>query len=271
MLIMFLAPRVLVKFFTTTYMPLDKDIVREQWVKGDLKDRLGIQHRREGKPVDLETAAMYKNPHLRSQSEADPADYQPVLSGSPNSTMLSPPTKSTLGFATPDPHSSPGLDGDDSQYIMVDPPLDGPSHLRGPLSGRSSLVPSYYSASDIPAPSPMPPVHYSTPRAPPDSGPSSPRHPLEQHTPPQMLSVPPSPAYHPPPSSYEMRVRGAPSPLSDLSHGPSEVSYATAREYPADEGMRSAALTPSPTQLHPPGQRHDRPESGMSWAGGRAI
>ncbi|KAI0070171.1 hypothetical protein K474DRAFT_1680362 [Panus rudis PR-1116 ss-1] len=40
------APRFIVKFIRTSYFPLDKDIIREMWVKGDLKDRLGISHRR---------------------------------------------------------------------------------------------------------------------------------------------------------------------------------------------------------------------------------
>ncbi|KAG1725617.1 phospholipid-transporting ATPase 1 [Suillus paluster] len=67
-----LAPRFLIKFFKSTYMPLDKDIVREMWVGGDLKDRLGIRHRKELKNkrvVDLETAPMFREPHARSASE----------------------------------------------------------------------------------------------------------------------------------------------------------------------------------------------------------
>ncbi|KAG5220586.1 phospholipid-transporting ATPase [Salix suchowensis] len=39
------APRFLYKFVAQVYFPLDKDIVREAWVMGDLKDQLGIRHR----------------------------------------------------------------------------------------------------------------------------------------------------------------------------------------------------------------------------------
>lgn len=50
-------------------MPLDRDIVREMWVYGDLKDRLGIKHRRARKKGDIEVAPMFHQPHARSQSE----------------------------------------------------------------------------------------------------------------------------------------------------------------------------------------------------------
>lgn len=286
----------LVKFFTTTYTPLDKDIVREQWVKGDLKDRLGIAHRRGG-ARNLEAAPLCKSPHLRSVSEAEPAEYHPVLTRSPGSAALSPPTASQPGFGSP----MPEIDLEDAQYVLVDAP---PAHLR-PGGGdlRSSLIPSYYSASALPPPSPLPPVQYG-PMSPPLSssgGPSSPRHPLEGR---ETLSVPPSPvygltaqhqqpsqppspgylsagqsAYAPPPSAYEMRVRspGAPS-LSDRA--PSEATFVTAREPSAEDGAvhyggQRAPVTPTPTPPGTPGlvggQRHERPESGVSWAGGRAV
>lgn len=63
------APRFLVKFVSTSYLPLDRDIVREMWVYGDLKDRLGIQHRREKKGGDIEGTPIFHQPHARSQSE----------------------------------------------------------------------------------------------------------------------------------------------------------------------------------------------------------
>jgi len=50
-------------------MPLDRDIVREMWVYGDLKDRLGIKHRKDRKKGDIEGAPMFHQPHARSQSE----------------------------------------------------------------------------------------------------------------------------------------------------------------------------------------------------------
>jgi phospholipid-translocating ATPase len=70
--VVYLAPRFLFKFFKSTYMPLDKDIVREMWVVGDLKDRLGLRHRKESNNkclADFETAPMFCDPHARSASE----------------------------------------------------------------------------------------------------------------------------------------------------------------------------------------------------------
>lgn len=63
------APRFLVKFVSTSYLPLDRDIVREMWVYGDLKDRLGIKHRKARKRGDIEGTPMFHQPHARSQSE----------------------------------------------------------------------------------------------------------------------------------------------------------------------------------------------------------
>lgn len=50
-------------------MPLDRDIVREMWVYGDLKDHLGIKHRKDRKKGDIEGAPMFHQPHARSHSE----------------------------------------------------------------------------------------------------------------------------------------------------------------------------------------------------------
>ncbi|PFH48817.1 hypothetical protein AMATHDRAFT_5455 [Amanita thiersii Skay4041] len=69
-----LAPHFVLKYFSTVYYPLDKVIVREMWVKGDLKDQLGIRHRKSSKNKDkslgsLEAAPMFQEQHSRSLSE----------------------------------------------------------------------------------------------------------------------------------------------------------------------------------------------------------
>ncbi|QRV93154.1 phospholipid-translocating P-type ATPase [Ceratobasidium sp. AG-Ba] len=64
-----ITPRYLVKAFTQAYMPLDKDIIREAWVAGDLKDQLGIKHRNRKKNVDMEHSALYQGGHVHSVSE----------------------------------------------------------------------------------------------------------------------------------------------------------------------------------------------------------
>ncbi|KAJ1305376.1 hypothetical protein OPQ81_000391 [Rhizoctonia solani] len=71
-----ITPRFLVKAFTQAYMPLDKDIIREAWVAGDLKDQLGIQHRkRKRRGSDYENSALYNGSHHPSVSEDG---YQPA-------------------------------------------------------------------------------------------------------------------------------------------------------------------------------------------------
>ncbi|CEL53662.1 phospholipid-translocating ATPase [Rhizoctonia solani AG-1 IB] len=56
-----ITPRYLVKAITQAYMPLDKDIIREAWVAGDLKDQLGIKHRKKRRGSDYENSALYNN------------------------------------------------------------------------------------------------------------------------------------------------------------------------------------------------------------------
>lgn len=142
-----LAPRFLTKFFKSTYMPLDKDIVREMWVIGDLKDRLGIRHRKESKNkhvVDLETAPMFREPHARSASElALQQSYEPTSSRSPAGSDRKSP------------------DDNDADAIELVPQ----SALPNPYNTEDSVSPSpsYYSPSDIPAPSPIPPSLYKYP------------------------------------------------------------------------------------------------------------
>ncbi|KAF8712524.1 Phospholipid-translocating P-type ATPase, partial [Rhizoctonia solani] len=62
-----ITPRYLVKAFTQAYMPLDKDIIREAWVAGDLKDQLGIKHRKKRRGSDYENSALYNNSQSLSE------------------------------------------------------------------------------------------------------------------------------------------------------------------------------------------------------------
>jgi len=96
----------MIKFFTTSYMPMDKDIVREMWVSGDLKDRLGIKHRRSKKNrgSKLEFTTIFHEPHNRSGSEVSSAHdgYEPTMSKSPGSVgLMSPATKKLYGIHLP--------------------------------------------------------------------------------------------------------------------------------------------------------------------------
>lgn len=67
------------KFVSQAYFPLDKEIVREAWVAGDLKERLGVKHRRASRNADPEDASLFP-PHVRegSDSQDDRGGYEPV-------------------------------------------------------------------------------------------------------------------------------------------------------------------------------------------------
>ncbi|KAK0451302.1 uncharacterized protein EV420DRAFT_1560180 [Desarmillaria tabescens] len=105
-----LGPRFVCKFFSSAYLPLDKEIVREMWVKGDLKDQLGIRHRKaKNRNGDtLEAAPMFG--HGRSQSEMSLSNtpYEPALTSSPGpgnqprrTDLDTPPLDTNLFTPTP--------------------------------------------------------------------------------------------------------------------------------------------------------------------------
>lgn len=98
-----IAPRFLIKFVSTSYMPLDRDIVREMWVYGDLKDRLGIKHKKDRKKGDIEVAPMFHQPHARSQSEVSVV-YE---SGRASTTQLYLDSPPEAGQRTRSPASQP--------------------------------------------------------------------------------------------------------------------------------------------------------------------
>ena len=140
-------------------MPLDKDIVREMWVLGDLKDRLGIKHRRDRKrAAKAEQAPMFHNPHYRSESEishaeedyATPQAYTPPMSHTPM-TDGSPRTTAPLMAGESPRQLEEGI------YIAQGSPVPSPAPSRSQLNASpASQRLSYYSASNIPPPSPLP-------------------------------------------------------------------------------------------------------------------
>lgn len=128
-----LAPRFVYKYAQSTYWPLDKDIVREMWVGGDLKDRLGIKRRKKSKNThsDLESAPMIRDPHVRSASEV--TLYHPTV-------------------------STPAVGAEEDEQPPIPPTLVVlPQSEQNLLEPQSEISPqlSYYSPTDIPAPSPI--------------------------------------------------------------------------------------------------------------------
>lgn len=123
-----LAPRFLVKFISTSYLPLDRDIVREMWVYGDLKDRLGIKHRKERKKGDIEGTPIFHQPHARSQSEVSVV-YESGRASTPQRYSDSPPETF---------QRSPPLQPADSQALRQRVPSDAASPTT--MVGPSSMV-----------------------------------------------------------------------------------------------------------------------------------
>ena len=91
------------------------------WVYGDLKDRLGINHRRDRKKGDIEGTPMFHHPHARSQSEVS-VMYE---SGKASTTQAYLDSPSETGQRTRSP--PPQLDHIDSSQ---DPRPIQPVHSR---------------------------------------------------------------------------------------------------------------------------------------------
>ncbi|CAK5276718.1 unnamed protein product [Mycena citricolor] len=277
-----LAPRFISKYYSTVYSPLDKDIVREMWVMGDLKDRLGIKHRngkdRRGiyptSPPDTmieqeephETIPMFPdNGHIRSTSELSHHRYQLAHSSSPEATPA-------MGYSDHTPPSEP----EPAQFLYAPQPSSRVDH--------SSPHGSYYSASEIPPPSPQPSPSYRLPNGELTSTPPSRRTSIATTL--RSRQVPPSPSSQTlsPPASQQhfemMAVRSPPSayarPPSSTGHGgggghsmrsasqASYVSYATAMEGSEDDEPGDVYggldVPPDPKRV-----------SNTSWDGGRAM
>lgn len=236
-----LGPRFLVRFVGSSFFPLDRDIVREMWVLGDLKRELGIA--RSGRSRKASTSvkdgasktemAPIRKYHDRSASEATvnigfndeygPGlsssgsggsgkgyDYEQTFVRSPGDFPVRLPPTVGVGYLDTPPESSGTATAVDSrgsgstaymahdfahpkdqdqqsiawkwktdsamslQYVVDGEPdptahhtFPPGAHRSPPQSGRQlpmspSPNPSYYSVSDIPAPSPPPEPQYVT-------------------------------------------------------------------------------------------------------------
>ncbi|EIN05442.1 phospholipid-translocating P-type ATPase [Punctularia strigosozonata HHB-11173 SS5] len=307
-----LTPRYLVKFVSSAYMPLDRDIVREMWVKGDLKDRLGIKHHRDRTRADPEAVPMYKNVHFRAESEMGGDDgYEPVEMRSPPTMSPSPsstPMASTPYFDSPHaPEQAHTHDGEaEAQYVTAPARPDGGLSpyppTRSPLPTSVSPAPSYYSSSQIPPPSPMPPTVFSpavqSPRTP-SSGVSL--HPIRTSVPtrpaafdeepltptpttphpmsPTLLQVPGSPASGAAPHAVHFQhasglpshdhdpLRSPPPDRTDLSRASewTQGTYATAQEGYTSQGEDWSDDYDREEDRSPAPHGHVRPASYQSW------
>ncbi|KAF7369277.1 P-type phospholipid transporter [Mycena venus] len=162
-----LAPRFIIKYYSTVYSPLDKDIVREMWVMGDLKDQLGIPHhngkRRRGARSIIqepsETAPMFSTDHARSVSEFN--QYEPANTSSPGTTTAGIPLSSMQPYSD----RTPPNEQEQAQYLYSPQPqpAQAQGHAARGLGSPASPQGSYYSVSELPPPSPQPSPKYKLP------------------------------------------------------------------------------------------------------------
>jgi phospholipid-translocating ATPase len=177
----YLGPRFIVKYIRAVYFPLDKEIIREMWVDGDLKDRLGIRHRKASKNRNqslgtLEAAPIFREPHNRSFSESSnrrqlyelAPSSTPPLGGTTRPTYLDTPPMRQRVMPVPPDLSAQASNIQAKHQPDTHPPVGSvlsPEQLQVPAhrTESHSPSPSYYSASDIPPPSPLPETLYRYP------------------------------------------------------------------------------------------------------------
>ena len=238
------------------------------WVHGDLKERLGIKHRRElqaSAQSDMEQAPMFHRPHFRSESEISSfhPDSFPGVDGLASPPGLRSRSISGTNSGTNSEPRSP------SRSLLSSPPppamyKDQPDAATS--TGRAQMSPSpyrgsYYSASNIPAPSPLPGQS-----EPPMSSVSS--QPVAAFSPPSpnTLHVPGFRG-HPPnptPEMYEMHVRStteeSQTATAYTGHPveATDATYATAYDdtaFAPGAAMPASATVPATGNLipgHPP-------------------
>ena len=257
-------------------MPKDSDIIREMWVKGDLKEQLGIPHRRNGqKGRDLEFEPMFHNPHARSVSEMSNWQeivYEPTFNSSPNG--IGTPSTAERNLDTP-PQNSPYVAAQAYATMSEDAFHGDRSQLLSPAGGSSSSMRaftvdsshSYYSVNDIPPPSPQ-----ASPRF------ASPRDLYPQPSPSPNLSVAGAdPSHsHParsslleiPANAYEMRVRGTPQENHYTNPAPQPQSHTNSQPPEPGTEVRGPEANPSGDGNEP---EADWRSSTNSYAGPKAL
>ena len=179
--ILALGPRFVTKFVREAYFPTDRDIIREAWVVGDLKDRLGIQHRRSSKGAttsQLEGASLFR-PHLRDTSEhssdQEAEAYRPVVSpqlGNYAPVPKSPKSSNLAELGQPTRRQPTAMSYYSASDIPVSEPVAStnrpaltlhPSSAHRPLERSGASPSSPLQASPT---SPLSPVHQQSPQSP---------------------------------------------------------------------------------------------------------
>lgn len=153
-IILAIAPRFIYKYVMQTYDPLDKELVREMWVQGDLKDRLGLSHRTRRRGPTNETTSFFRDHRSANDSEIelDSRGYYdaPTTDSLPNEFPLEKEKEVSSLAVVPQLAVNVSYHGDN----LPSPALSSPDPRL-----------SYYSSSDIPYSSPGTPTRPSAPKA----------------------------------------------------------------------------------------------------------
>lgn len=270
----YIAPRYIAKSISQIYFPLDKDIVRELWVSGNLKEQLGIRRRFRKNQTPEELSPFTEG----DRYEDERGDYEPLdgTRSPPQVPSLVDPRHPPYQF---DPSSASTSTPSPYPSIIKSPPSPPPSGLTLTPGTSSSTAfspsapspnPSYYSASGLPPPSPYPDPY--TPRS---------SDMLDSH-PPLMSAVSPSAVLHDTRGlgsggEYEMHVR---STLSSPAIGTVEPPQTPLESHIAHDrysrntpsGTPTPGVNPylvgndeppwgaheNPGELHPAGEEQDR-------------
>jgi phospholipid-translocating ATPase len=219
------------------------------WVNGDLKDQLGIRHRKASKNArasDLETAPMFREPHARSASELTLSQvYEPTRVAESEMNK-----KRSRGYTNDSLDTDADGDVDVKRRSTLIPV--GSSEMVD-LHADLSPHPSYYSSSDIPIPSPIPPSLYRFADG--EVGERQPRRSSSRGASSSPTSIPPLPTVG---EAFEMQVR--PSHSQTHSRSGSQGFRQHVPAYSSEDAL------PSPFEAVSGDEA--RPES---WIGGRAL
>ena len=226
------------------------------WVLGDLKDQLGIKHRRNRRKGDAEHAPMFEaDYHEQSISEVEsidlPYDAVPDARGTYVPAGTQSPPDAARAYSDAPKDKSPSRVDVNLGYVAKEGDVwdtETPIGREPPISRAS-----YYSASDLPPPSPLAESNIYSPTSSqsvamtsvttnpvtqdfrssqsllPSHDSLSPHH-TSTHSPRANMTPPRSPHNYPGaaayPGEYEMRVR-SPTRSPQPDHAPSEFSHFT--------------------------------------------
>lgn len=167
-------PRWLALAIRQSYFPRDKDIIREAWVAGNLKDELGIQHRRRKPKVTLAHPTLSHpsspeifpiNTDLESHQSVRGEGYEPANTFSPQRDRTRSPLMSDAG--TPrGPFSYPPSPSHAPAPALISPTIRPNATISPPLiRGDSDKGSEYHADKGESTPTQgIPLLSYSTPR-----------------------------------------------------------------------------------------------------------